>query len=98
MGIPLPDLIREHRVAAFKQQKNSVIERQGLNYWKTVALNPGAYRILTGLSARAVKLLKDFPFLQKITPLLGGWKNGRTLMNAKGKTFQALLKSRQKHD
>ena len=98
MGIPLPDLIREHRVAAFKQQKSSVLERQGLNYWGAVALKPGAYRILTGLSAKAVKLLGDFPGLQKLTPLLGGWKNGRSLMNAKGKTFQALLKTRQKHD
>ena len=98
MGIPLPDLIREHRVAAFKQQKNSVIERQGLNYWQSVALKPGAYGILTSLSARVVKLLGDIPGLQKITPLLGGWKNGRALMSAKGKTFQALLKSRQNHD
>ena len=98
MGIPLPELIRKHRVAAFEQHKSALIERKGLALWKRAALKPSVYRLLTGISARAVKLLGDFSALQKLTPMLGGWKNGRVLMHAKGKTFQALLKSERKHD
>ena len=98
MGIPLPDLIRKHRVAAFEQQKNSFIERKGLSFWKSLGLKPGAYRHVTGISAKAIKLLGDFPLLQNLTPLLGNWKNGRVLMKARGKTFQALLKAGRRHD
>ncbi len=98
MGIPLPELIRQHRITAFEQGKSSAIERQGLNYWRTMALKPTTYSMLTRISARAVKLLGDMPWLQKVTPMLGGWKNGRTLMSSKGQTFQSLLKKRQKHD
>jgi L-lactate dehydrogenase complex protein LldF len=98
MGIPLPELIRKHRVAAFELHKNSAIERSSLSFWKTAALKPAIYRALTGISARGVKLLGDFPALQKITPMLGNWKNGRALMSAQGKTFQALFKAGRKHD
>ena len=98
MSIPLPELIRKHRVSAFDQQKNAAIERRGLGLWKNMALKPGVYRNITRLSSRAIKLLGDFPALQKITPFLGGWKNGRVLMKARGKTFQELVKSEQKND
>ena len=98
MEIPLPDLIRKHRVAAFEQKKIGVVERKSLNFWKSMGINSVAYHRLTGMSAKMINLLREFPFLQKVTPLLGNWKNGRVLMKARGKTFQALLKSRQKHD
>ncbi len=98
MSIPLPDLIRKHRIAAFEQHKTGAIERQSLELWKNVALKPGLYRKLTGLSSRAVQLLGRYPVLQKITPFLGNWKKGRTLMKARGRTFQALLGSGQNND
>jgi L-lactate dehydrogenase complex protein LldF len=98
MGIPLSDFIRKHRVAAFEQQKNNFIERKGLSFWKSLGLKPGAYRHVTSISAKAIKLLGDFPLLQNLTPLLGNWKNGRVLMKARGKTFQALLKAGRRHD
>ncbi|MCP4008604.1 MAG: lactate utilization protein, partial [Proteobacteria bacterium] len=98
MSIPLSDLIRKHRIAAFEQHKISAIEQQGLALWKKAALKPGLYRKLTGLSSRAIQLLGRYPVLQKITPFLGNWKKGRTLMKARGRTFQSLLRSEQKND
>jgi len=100
MGIPLPELIRQHRVAAFTQQKNSPLERKGLAVWKSAALKPGLYRRLTALSAASLQLLGRVPGLQAVTPFLGGWKTGRALMHCSGKTFQARLQAKKKagHD
>jgi len=98
MSIPLPELIREHRVAAFEQQKSSAIERNGLTFWRKLALKPRLYRRITGLSAWGISLLGKFPGLQKITPMLGSWRNGRRLMESQGHTFQAQLKARRNDD
>ena len=96
MSIPLPELIRQHRVAAFEQKKTSAAERAGLAAWKKLALNPRLYRWATGIDSWGIRLLNRYPGLQRITPFLKGWTAGRGLMSSAGKTFQSQLAQRKR--
>lgn len=96
MGIPLPELIRQHRVSAFSQGLSSQVERTGLAAWKQLALNLPLYRKITALDARIVRMLGRFPRLQRIMPFVGGWTRGRALMHSQGHTFQSQLGRKRK--
>lgn len=98
MSIPLPDLIRQHRMDAFSQAKNSAFERKGLRFWQQLANRPGVYKPFTRLAAMSVRFLGKFTALQGWMPMLSAWKNGRSLMQAQGKTFQQQVKGGRSHD
>ena len=73
MLIPLPDLIRRHRFAAYEKGYGSAPIRRGLRLWAWLAARPGAYRRATRLGGW---LLRRFPMLARMrgrrTPLPAG--------------------------
>ena len=62
MLIPLPDLIRRHRFAAYEKGYGSPTLRRGLKLWVWLAARPGAYRRATRLGGW---LLRRFPMLAR---------------------------------
>ena len=98
MSIPLPELMRKHRVAAHAQNKSAALERAGLAMWVKMARTPAIYRHLTRIDARLLNWLRRWPGLQKVTPFLGRWLQGRALMHSSGDTFQARYRARHKYE
>ena len=98
MSIPLPDLIHQHRINAFKQKNNSLLERQSLSLWRRLALHYRLYQIVTQLSAKAIYIFTKWPILQSIMPFVGKWKTGRALMKAGGNTFQHQYRQNRQND
>lgn len=98
MSIPLPELMRRHRVAAFTRKRNSLTERAGLSLWAKLARTPRYFIRITRINARLLDWLAGRSWLQKRTPFLGHWLRGRALMHSSGDTFQARYRAGQGDD
>ena len=87
--IPLLDLMRRWRQAAFQRGVTPTMQRRGVRLWAWFALRPALYRpllrIVVAVLAAAGRKTGRFRRL----PMLGGWTAGRDMPAPEGGTFMA---------
>jgi len=93
--IPLPKLMRHWREDEFARHLQPRAARTGLGAWAFFARRPRAYRMLTGLAARALSLAGGAKGRLSSLPLAGGWTKHRDLPAPAPRTFMADWKARR---
>ncbi|WP_018698802.1 LutB/LldF family L-lactate oxidation iron-sulfur protein [Amorphus coralli] len=93
--IPLPKLMRHWREDEFARHLQPRAARTGLGAWAFLARRPRAYRMLTGLAARALSLAGGTKGRLSSLPLAGGWTKHRDLPAPAPRTFMADWKARR---
>jgi L-lactate dehydrogenase complex protein LldF len=97
LSIPLPKLLRQHRVQAHERKLGSRTSRLALAAWGYLARRPRLYHWITNhvvrLLARAGRTRGRFRSL----PLAGAWTHGRDFPAPQGASFMHQYK-RQKHE
>ena len=94
--IPLPDLLRKLRERQFDRHLRPWRERWALWAWGFVAMRPHLYRLIFGLTNRALRIMARGRGYIAFLPLGSGWSRFRDLPVPKGKNFAdryALWKS-----
>lgn len=94
--IPLPKLLRHHRVRSFNAGKSSLLATIGLRLWAFVAARPNLYHLIAGFKIRAWKTLAGKRTRFSWLPFLSGWTDGRDFPVPEGKTFMDLWKQKNK--
>jgi L-lactate dehydrogenase complex protein LldF len=94
MKIPLPKLMRAHRVRAFESGLSPALARRGLGLWAFLARRPPLYHFLMGVAIHVLGLLgrKHGHFVN--LPLAAGWTDTRDMPAPEGRTFQELWHQR----
>ncbi len=94
--IPLPKMMRHWREREFERHLTPGAARTNLSIWAFFARRPGAYRLLTRIAARALRLWGGKGGRIKSLPLAGGWTAGRDLPVPEGDTFFARYARQQR--
>ena len=94
--IPLPKLLRRHRVRSYDAGKQSLLAQIGLGAWVFVASRPKLYHSIAGFKVRAWKILAGKRARFSWLPFLGGWTDSRDFPAPQGKTFMDLWKQKNK--
>jgi L-lactate dehydrogenase complex protein LldF len=92
--IPLPDLQRKLREAAFERRLRPWSERVGLRAWAWLAERPGLYGFVTRLGVRVLKAIGGRERLIHRLPLASGWTDDRDMPAPAGRTFRELYAAR----
>jgi len=92
--IPLPDLQRKLREAAFAGGLRPWYERAALKAWSWVALRPSLYALATRVAARALKAMGGRERLIHRLPVASSWTDGRDMPAPAGRTFRELYAAR----
>jgi len=79
MSIPLPRLLRAHRVREFSEALGGARSRVGLRLWAWVAMRPRLYRAATAAVAFVLGRLGRRRGAFRRLPLAGGWTAARDL-------------------
>ncbi len=95
MRIPLPSLIREHRIEALNHRPGHALQKTGLMLWAKLASWPGVYRPLSNFG---VLLISLFPaglvgWLDRL-PGLSRWLQFRAMPRGGKRTFQSRFANR----
>ena len=85
--IPLPDLLRKHRVRQHEARLDPGTVRWALKLWAFLAKRPRLYHALTGAEARMAGLLGRRKGRFRKLPLASAWTRGRDLPAPQGTTF-----------
>ena len=88
MGIPLPKLMRHHRVTEFEGGGSLAPARLALALWAFLARRPGLYRAVLGLKMRLLGAIGRRRGGFRTLPFAGGWTRHRDFPAPEGKTFQ----------
>ena len=96
MSIPLPRLLRAHRIREFERGLTAPRARLALRTWAWLARHPRAYRWATGLAMRTLARLAGRRGRLRSLPLAGGWTGTRDLPAPQGRTFMSLWQARQR--
>ncbi len=94
MRIPLPKMMRHWREREFEKRLTPSAARWGLGLWRTMAGTPWAYRLASGLGARALRLMARGGRIRRL-PMGQGWTDHRDFPAPEGGTFQAQWSSRR---
>ena len=94
--IPLPAMMRHWREREFERHLTPPRARWGLAAWGWLARRPGAYRLATGILARALRLLAGRRGALRSLPFAGGWTETRDLPAPEGRSFMAEYARRQR--
>jgi L-lactate dehydrogenase complex protein LldF len=94
--IPLPDLMRRWREAAFNRGQTSLMERWLLHAWAFTARRPRLYHMLTRIAAAALGASGRSRGAFRWLPLGRGWTRYRDFPAPQGRTFQQLWSEREK--
>lgn len=96
MSIPLPQLLRQHRINTHKKKINSARSRFGLNMWALLSQHPKLYRLTINFSALLLKILSNKTGKLKWLPFSSSWMNSRILPSPQGKSFISRCKQQGK--
>jgi L-lactate dehydrogenase complex protein LldF len=91
VGIPLPQLLRTHRVHQHARGLTPTRQRLALRVWAAVARRPTLYRLLTALTTRLLAAFGRRRGALRRLPLASGWTATRDLPVPPGPTFFAAL-------
>lgn len=98
--IPLPELLRKLREKQTATGLRPLRERVFLRMWAWLTLRPSLYRAVTGVFARALRVMSFTvagqaarPQIRHL-PLAGGWTTHRTMPATSGRTFRELYAQR----
>jgi L-lactate dehydrogenase complex protein LldF len=89
MSIPLPRLLRQHRIRQFEQGLVAPRASLPLRLWAQLARRPGLYRLAMRIGMRTLGLLGRRRGRFRTLPLAGGWTRSRDLPAPQGPTFIA---------
>jgi L-lactate dehydrogenase complex protein LldF len=87
MSIPLPSLLRQHRVRQHRDGLGHKRARWALAAWAALVRRPALYHRLTGLAARLLARLGGRRGRLKRLPLAAPWISVRDLPTPEGRTF-----------
>ena len=87
VDIPLPDLLRKHRMREFEQKLGGARGRLALALWAFFALRPRLYQAAAGALLYLLKKTAGRRGALRKFPLAGGWTQSRDLPAPEGKTF-----------
>ncbi|WP_242115593.1 lactate utilization protein B [Sphingomonas lacusdianchii] len=86
--IPLPTLLRGWREKSWREGLEPVSMRQGLGLWRQAVLRPRLYRMASGATVRAMRLLARQGWIARL-PFAGAWTKYRDMPAPEGGTFMA---------
>jgi L-lactate dehydrogenase complex protein LldF len=92
MDIPLPSMLRAHRIQAYEDRITPARMRVGLSLWAALAKRPRLYHWLMAVLMRLLGFIGDRRGRFRFLPLAGGWTSVRDLPAPQGETFQAAWK------
>ena len=93
--IPLPKLLRNWRNVEFERKLTPGTVRFGLSTWAFFARRPRAYRLVTGMANRMLRLMAGKRGKLRKVPLAGGWTSVRDLPAPQGGTFHSQYRKAQ---
>ncbi|MGF7159686.1 L-lactate dehydrogenase complex protein LldF [Rhodoligotrophos appendicifer] len=96
MRIPLPRMMRSWREREFERHLSPATTRAGIKAWAWLASRPKLYGMVTGLAARALRLLGGRGGRLRRLPLASGWTQYRDFPAPEGRTFREQWKERQR--
>ncbi|MGD2076647.1 MAG: LutB/LldF family L-lactate oxidation iron-sulfur protein [Gammaproteobacteria bacterium] len=88
MSIPLPSLLRRHRVRQYRAGLGHKRARWALAVWAALARRPALYHGLTGMAARLLARLGGRRGRLTRLPLAAAWTSVRDLPAPQGRTFR----------
>ena len=88
-------MMRAWRMREFDRRLQPAQQRMGLAIWSWLARRPAAYRLVTGLAIRVLKLMGGRDRRIGWLPGATGWTAGRDLPAPEGRGFHALWASRK---
>lgn len=86
--IPLPTLLRGWREKSWREGLEPTSLRWGVGVWAWVARRPALYRFVTGMAARAMRLMGRGGWIDRL-PLAGGWTRHRAMPKPPAHSFMA---------
>lgn len=89
MSIPLPKLLRQHRIQAQQQRKVSLLSRLSLSAWAMLACHPKLYRLMMNMAMRLLAMSGGRRGRIRHLPFAGAWTDSRDLPTPAGKTFMS---------
>ena len=92
VNIPLPEMLRSLRVRQFEEGMPSGMAKWALRLWAEMATRPALYRMGTGLSNVALRMLSRGRGKITSVPLAGGWTKTRDLPQPEAGTFMQQYK------
>jgi L-lactate dehydrogenase complex protein LldF len=95
LQIPLPRLLRYHRIQAHQAKLSPVITRFTLRIWAFFARHVRFYQWFTAFNIRLLGRLGQNKGRFRYLPFLGAWTTSRDMPAPQGKTFMAMWKQRQ---
>jgi len=94
MSIPLPSLLRQHRIDMHARRIEARSASWGLALWGALVRQPRLYRLASAAGARVLRLLSRGSGNLRRLPLAGGWTAVRDLPAPEGNTFMGEWKKR----
>jgi L-lactate dehydrogenase complex protein LldF len=88
MSIPLPSLLRSHRVRQHEQGLGHRRARWALAAWGFLVRRPRLYQRLTGFASALLARLAGSRGRLRRLPLAGAWTSVRDLPAPEGRSFQ----------
>ena len=93
--IPLPKLLRAHRIREHERRLGSGAFRFGLEIWAFFASRPRIYQFVTRITMAVMGALGRRKGGFSSMPLASAWTRARDLPAPQGKTFQAAWRKKQ---
>ncbi len=95
MKIPLPTMLRQHRINAYEQNLMPTRARWALKIWAYLAKRPALYQKLTSIKIGVLGFLGGRRGSFRYLPFAGAWTKNRDFPAPQGKTFMAQWKARK---
>ncbi len=94
--IPLPDLQRKLREAAFSRNLRPWYERAGIKAWAWAAQHPALYALGAKVAVRLLRMMGGRDRLIHKLPVGAGWTEGRDMPAPAGRTFRELYAAQRR--
>jgi len=95
MSIPLPDLLRQHRIREYDQGLQAPRAKWALKLWAFIAKRPRLYHFIVSKKIRVLSWLGKKSGRFSYMPFATGWTKSRDLPAPQGETFLSAWKKQQ---